>query len=131
MSDVQQRAERLDRSKFFGVPIAGFERAGRQQFIFLLLAGLQPQSKLLDLGCGVLRAGYWLIHFLDAHCYYGIEPHRERLDIGETVILEPDTARAKRPQFDTNAEFDSGVFGIKFDFFLAYSIWTHASKPQI
>src|SRR5207253_2875012 len=131
MSDVQQRAERLDRSKFFGVPIAGFERAGRQQFIFLLLAGLQPQSKLLDLGCGVLRAGYWLIHFLDPHCYYGIEPQIERLQTGRTLILEPDIERARHPRFDSNANFDSSVFGEKFDFFLAYSIWTHASKPQI
>ncbi len=131
MKTIQVRAEALDRSKFFGVPITGFENAGRRQFILLLMAGLEPQSKVLDLGCGVLRAGYWLIHFLDAHCYYGIEPHRERLDVGETVILEPDTERAKHPHFDTNAEFDSGVFGVKFDFVLAYSIWTHASKPQI
>ena len=128
---VQERAERLDRSTFFGVPIAGFEKAGRQQFVLLLMAGLEPHSKVLDLGCGVLRAGYWLIHFLDPHCYFGIEPHRERLETGRTLLLEPDTERVKEPRFDTNPEFDSSVFGVKFDFFLAYSIWTHASKPQI
>jgi hypothetical protein len=131
MTTLQERAERLDRSKFFGVPIAGFERAGRQQLILLLMAGLEPHSTVLDLGCGVLRAGYWLIQFLDPHCYYGIEPHRERLETGRTFILEPDTERLKQPRFDTNPEFDSGVFDVKFDFFLAYSIWTHASKPQI
>src|SRR5205823_5994501 len=125
------RAERLDRSKFFGVPIAGFEKAGRQQFVLLIMAGLEPRSKVLDLGCGVLRAGYWLIQFLDPHCYYGSEPHRERIDTGRTFILEPDIESIKQPRFDTNPEFDSGVFDMKFDFFLAYSIWTHASKPQI
>jgi hypothetical protein len=36
-ADVQQRAEHLDRSKFFGVPITSFENAGRQQFILLLM----------------------------------------------------------------------------------------------
>ena len=46
-------------------------------------------------------------------------------------ILEPDIESIKQPRFDTNPEFDSGVFDMKFDFFLAYSIWTHASKPQI
>lgn len=131
MTTLQERAERLDRSTFFGVPIAGFEKAGRQQLILLLMAGLEPHSKVLDLGCGVLRAGYWLIHFLDPHCYFGVEPSRERLETGRTLLLEPDTERVKQPRFDTNPEFDSGVFGVKFDFFLAYSIWTHASKPQI
>lgn len=128
--DVQRRAEELDRSKFFGVPIDGFENAGRQQFILLLMSGLIPDSKVVDIGCGVLRAGYWLIHFLDPHCYYGIEPSKERIEAGLT-ILESDTAQIKQPRFDSNADFDTGVFGIAFDFFLAYSIWTHASKPQI
>jgi hypothetical protein len=77
---------------------------------------------VIDLGCGVLRAGYWLIHFLDAHCYYGIESHAERLEAGRKTILEPDTERTKKPRFDTNANFDTGVFGVTFDFFLAYSI---------
>ena len=37
----------------------------------------------------------------------------------------------KRPRFDTNPNFDTSVFGEKFDFFLAYSVWTHAAKHQI
>ena len=37
----------------------------------------------------------------------------------------------KRTRFDGNSKFDTSVFSEKFDFFLAYSIWTHASKPQI
>ena len=131
MTTVQQRAQSLDTSTFFGVPVAGFENSGRQQLILLLMNGLEPSSKVVDLGCGVLRAGYWLIHFLDPACYHGIEPHRERLETGKNKILEPETLHDKRPQFDTNENFDTGVFGTKFDFFLAYSIWTHASKQQI
>ncbi|HEV7767293.1 MAG TPA: class I SAM-dependent methyltransferase [Thermoanaerobaculia bacterium] len=131
VTTVQERWERLDHSTFFGIPIAGFENAGRQQLTLLIMSGLEPQSKVLDIGCGVLRAGYWLIHFLDPHCYFGIEPHRERLETGRTMILEPESERVKQPSYDTNASFDSSVFGVKFDFFLAYSIWTHAPKPQI
>ena len=131
MTTVQERAERLDRSTFFGVPIAGFENGGRQQLILLLMAGLEPASKVVDLGCGLLRGGYWLVHFLDPGCYHGIEPHLERLEVGKTMILEPEVLHAKQPRFDTNANFDTGVFGTRFDFFLAYSIWTHASKRQI
>ncbi|HUR82604.1 MAG TPA: hypothetical protein VM733_17725 [Thermoanaerobaculia bacterium] len=128
---LQDRAEALREREFLGVPIDGFERGGREQLIFLLMNGLSPESKVLDIGSGVLRAGYWLIHFLEPGCYFGIEPSRERLDAGIHTILEPDTYAAKRPRFDTNASFDTSVFGETFDFFLAYSIWTHASKKQI
>jgi hypothetical protein len=131
MTTVQERVGELDRSTFFGVPIAEFENRGRQQLILLIMAGLQPASRVVDLGCGLLRGGYWLIHFLEPDCYHGIEPHEGRLDVGRNIILEQETIAAKRPHFDANANFDTGVFGQKFDFFLAYSIWTHAAKPQI
>src|SRR5689334_15973601 len=81
-STVQGRAEALDPETFFGVPIRGFDRGGRAQLILLLMAGLEPRSKVVDLGCGVLRAGYWLVHFLDPGCYHGIEPHEGRLRTG-------------------------------------------------
>jgi hypothetical protein len=128
---IQQKAERLSEQTFLGFPSADFEKAGREQLAYLLLAGLNHDSRLVDVGCGVLRAGYWLIHFLDPGCYFGIEPHTERLGMGINIILEPEVLKAKRPRFDTNPHFDTSVFGEKFDFFLAYSIWTHASKRQI
>jgi SAM-dependent methyltransferase len=128
---LQTRAEALRNREFLGVPIDGFEQGGREQLIYLLMHGLSPASKVVDIGCGVLRAGYWLIHFLDPECYFGIEPSRERLDVGTGTVLEPETRAAKRPRFDTNASFDTSVFGETFDFFLAYSIWTHASRTQI
>jgi hypothetical protein len=129
--NLQKRADMLAARTFLGVPGQDFERGGREQLIYLLRAGINPGSKLIDLGCGVLRAGYWLIHFLDPGCYCGIEPHKGRLEMGVNTILEPGTLDLKRPRFDTNPNFDSSVFGEKFDFFLAYSVWTHASKQQI
>lgn len=128
---LQEKFEELARDRFYGVPAKNFELSGREQFIYLLQAGLTPQSKVLDIGCGVLRAGYWLIHFLDPDCYCGIEPHQGRLDLGRNQILEPQVLQCKRPRFDTNADFDASVFSEQFDFFLAYSIWTHAPKKQI
>lgn len=129
--NLQQRAEMLGAKQFLGVPIKDFEAGGREQLCHLLTAGLNPDSTVVDLGCGVLRGAYWLIHFLNSGCYCGIEPHRERLQMGITTILEPELLAAKRPRFDTNADFDTSVFGERFDFFIAYSIWTHASKQQI
>ncbi len=121
----------LAEKAFLGVPAADFEKGGREQFMYLLRAGLRPNSKVADLGCGVLRGGYWLIHFLDPFCYCGIEPHSQRLAWGIDTILEKEALDFKQPRFDSNDRFDTSVFGERFDFFLAYSIWTHASKQQI
>lgn len=129
---LRERAERMAAvGGFLGVPLEDFEDGGKGQIEALTVLGLTERSTVLDFGCGVLRGGYWLIHFLAAGCYCGIEPRRDRVELGLTYLLEPGVGDAKRPRFDHNAAFDSSVFGQTFDFFLACSIWTHASKPQI
>jgi hypothetical protein len=127
-----ERAKKLQEENIFlGGPPYLFEIAGRKQLMALLGEGLNPQSKVLDIGCGCLRCGYWLIHFLDTECYCGIEPNQNMLDAGIRILLEPELTDLKKPRFDDNAEFDFSVFGEKFDFLVARSIWTHASKGQI
>ncbi len=128
---LQARFEQIGRTQFLGVPVEGFAESGRMQLTALVRAGLVPTSRILDFGCGCLRAGYWLIHFLAPDCYFGIEPHAGRLRIGVEVVLEQGLLEAKRPRFSKSADFDLTVFGVTFDFVLAYSIWTHAAKPQI
>src|SRR5437016_2373816 len=71
----------------------------------LIREGLYPSSKVLDIGCGCLRGGYWLIHFLDRACYFGIEPDREMLHKGIESLLEPGLLESKQPRFDMNGRF--------------------------
>jgi hypothetical protein len=131
-SRVQRAAEEMMACEgFLGVPVSTFETAGRSQLIELLNQGLQPESKVLDFGCGCLRTAYWLVRFLDADCYCGIEPARKRVELGLRYLFTPEVLNCKRPRFDYNERFDSSKFGECFDFFLARSIWTHASKRQI
>ena len=111
--------------------MADFETIGRLSLIVLLKEGLYPSSKVLDIGCGCLRGGYWIVNFLKPGHYFGIEPNKEMLDAGIQEILGSGLVQEKQPRFDYNTTFDFSVFGEKFDFFVARSIWTHASKEQI
>lgn len=105
---------------------------GRQQLIILLQAGLNPDSLVLDIGCGWLRGGYWFIHFLDRGGYHGIEPWKERLEFGKRSVLPPEILESKRPAFSAAKDYDFSLFGRpEFDFFFASSIWSHCSKRAI
>jgi cyclopropane fatty-acyl-phospholipid synthase-like methyltransferase len=132
MDKILERANRIHAAGIFlGGKVEHFEAAGRKLIITLLSEGLTPASKVLDIGCGCLRGGYWLIHFLDKDCYFGLEPNTQMLDAGIGILLEPGLTELKQPRFDRNSDFDFKVFNQRFDFMVALSIWTHASKPQI
>ena len=94
----------------------------------MLHFGLTPESKVLDVGCGCLRGGRKIIPELNEACYFGIEPNKSMLKDGIEISLDPDALLAKKPRFDTNAEWNFGVFNTTFDFVIARSIWSHASK---
>lgn len=128
---VQQRGQLIDKAVFNGGPVHNFSKMGRLSLITLLKIGVTPDSKVLDVGCGALRGGYWLIHFLQPNRYCGIEPHKEMLEAGIKFLLEEDVLAYKKPRFDHNEAFNFSVFNEEFDFVLARSIWTHASKLQI
>ncbi|MBF6044850.1 methyltransferase [Streptomyces sp. NRRL B-1677] len=46
---------------------------GKMQFDYLTEHGLAPRHRMLDIGCGNLRAGRLFIDYLDAGHYYGID----------------------------------------------------------
>jgi 2-polyprenyl-3-methyl-5-hydroxy-6-metoxy-1,4-benzoquinol methylase len=46
---------------------------GQMQFDFLKEHGLRPEHRMLDIGCGNLRAGWRFIQYLDSGNYYGID----------------------------------------------------------
>jgi len=128
---LQDRANELSHQNFLGGPAHEFEAMGRLQLITLLRCGLYPDSKVVDIGCGCLRGGYWLINFLERGNYFGIEPNGEMLALGKNEILGPTLLEEKRPRFLTNDRFDLSEFGEVFDFFVASSVWIHACKRQI
>ncbi len=128
---LRQRIARFAEVAFLGGGEAAFVEIGQMQLMVLLEHGLEPHHRVLDIGCGALRAGLWLVKVLEPGHYCGIEPHKPRVRFGLDHVLGSDLVARKRPRVDHNAAFDLGVFGERFDFFVARSVWTHASKPQI
>src|SRR3979409_2149502 len=50
-----------------------WEEIGELQFQFLRTHGLEPQHRLLDIGCGSLRGGVRFVSYLDPGNYFGID----------------------------------------------------------
>ncbi len=61
-------------------------KIGQLQFDYLLGHGLKPAMRMLEIGCGNLRAGRLFIDYLDAGNYYGIDISPDiLLAAGDTV----------------------------------------------
>jgi len=118
------------RGVFVGCPLESFAATARDPLCLALMTGLSRDSTVLEVGCGCLRVGYWFISYLNPGKYCGIEPNVQMLDAGRELILG-DLARDKQPRFSDNDDFDFRAFTTDFDYVIAFSIWSHASKPQI
>jgi SAM-dependent methyltransferase len=108
-----------------------WEELGRLQLDFLVAAGLQPGSRLLDVGCGPLRSGIHFIRYLEPDRYFGIDVNESLLDAGYELEL-PTQLRSKLPRANlhTTDRFECD-FGIDFDFALAHSLFTHLSLNDV
>jgi len=108
-----------------------WDELGELQLEFLIAQGLRPEHRLLDVGCGALRAGVRFVEYLQPGGYYGIDINQSLLDAGFELEL-PDHLRSKLPRENLRAtdRFDCD-FGVQFDFAIAQSLFTHMSLNQI
>lgn len=102
-----------------------YDYMGGSQFALLFLLGLREHHKVLDFGCGSLRAGRLLIPYLAPGNYYGIEPNAWLIEDAVERQLGG-MERLKTPHFSNSDSFRADVFGEQFDFILAQSIFSHS-----
>jgi SAM-dependent methyltransferase len=104
-----------------------WEEIGRLQFDFLVSRGLRPDQKLLDIGCGSLRAGVKLVRYLDAGNYYGTDINESLLTAGYDIEIRNEGLLDKLPRSHlvTDGEFDFSWCPAPFDVVLAQSVFTH------
>jgi SAM-dependent methyltransferase len=81
------RRSPADRHALVGPPQL-WEMKRRFQFEFLIANGLQPESRLLDIGCGTLRGGIPLIDYLHDGHYTGVEARAEVLEEGRKELAD-------------------------------------------
>lgn len=108
-----------------------WEELGRLQTAFLIEKGLQPHHRILDVGCGSLRAGVCLVRYLDPSRYYGIDVSRALINAGYDQEIVPAGLSEKLPRdhlLVTN-DFEVSAFQATFDFGLAQSVFTHLTLP--
>jgi SAM-dependent methyltransferase len=109
-----------------------WEGTGRLQHEFLVARGLLPTSKLLDVGCGALRAGILLARYLEPGRYYGIDVNESL--IRAALIHELPMAglqdRVPADNLRVTDRFECD-FGVAFDFAIAQSVFTHLPLNHI
>lgn len=105
-----------------------YDLMGAAQFRLLVTLGLRESHRVLDFGCGSLRAGRMLVAYLQSGCYFGIEPNKWLIDDAVKRQLGDDIIKIKKPQFSTNADFSVPFREKPFDFVLAQSIFSHTCR---
>ncbi len=106
-------------------PAESYDVMGATQFRLLTTLGLRAGHRVLDFGCGSLRAGRFLISYLDPGGYHGVEPNRWLIDEAVGQVVGADLLAVKRPVFDHNDHFEVVHLGADFDAILAQSIFSH------
>ena len=117
-------------SAFIGPPDQ-YDTMGATQFRLACSLGLREHHKLLDFGCGSLRAGRFFITYLESGNYCGIDPNQWLVDEAIANELSPDLVEKKKCRFANNDDFDCSSFNEKFDFIFAQSIFSHAGRGQV
>lgn len=109
-----------------------WETVGRMQLDHLVDAGMSPADRLVDIGCGSLRAGVHLARFLDPGCYYGLDLNPTLLAAGRYELdLAGLAGRVAGDHLVSDGNFSIGRFGIRFDVALAHSLFTHLPDHEI
>lgn len=112
-------------------PPGQYDFMGATQFRLLTALGLREHHKMLDLGCGSLRAGRFLMMYLAPGHYCGIDPNPWLIEDAITRELGAELAALRAPRFDHGSDFNAGVFGESFDFIVAQSIFSHTGPELV
>ncbi|TPQ15761.1 class I SAM-dependent methyltransferase [Streptomyces sporangiiformans] len=103
---------------------------GRMQFDYLVRHGLTPQHRMLEIGCGNLRAGRLFIDYLESGNYYGIDISPDILIAAQDTLVR-EGLQAKAPHLTLTDDLTFAFLpDAHFDVVHAHSVFSH-SPPQV
>ena len=104
-----------------------WDEIGLWQFELLTGLGLQPEHRLLDIGCGTFRGGVKFVDYLESGNYFGTDLRQELIDAGYEREIEPAGLAPKLPRENLSAtgDFEAPDKSAGFDYALAVSVFTH------
>jgi SAM-dependent methyltransferase len=104
---------------------------GQMQFQFLLAHGLEPTHRVLEIGCGNLRAGRLIIDHLEAGNYYGVDISKDVLFAAQDTITRYRlTHRLPHMTLVKDMKF-AFLPDDAFDIVHAHSVFSHAPLDVI
>ncbi|MFD0164655.1 class I SAM-dependent methyltransferase [Streptomyces decoyicus] len=99
---------------------------GEMQFDYLAEHGLEPGHRMLDIGCGNLRAGWRFIAYLDSGNYYGIDISPDIL-ISAKQTLTTYELQDKLPHLTITQDLKLDFLpSAHFDVVHAHSVFSHS-----
>ena len=105
-------------------------KLGRLQFDYLVGHGLQPGDRMLEIGCGNLRAGRLFIDYLNPGHYYGIDISPDILVAAQRTVAEYGL-QAKLPHLTVVSDLKfSFLPPERFTVVHAHSVFSH-SPPEV
>lgn len=106
-----------------------WETMGSLQLEFLVGEGLSPSDRLLDIGCGSLRAGVHFVGYLEPGHYTGVDVDEGLIVAGRRELREMGL-EDRDPLLIVSGNFDfSGVDEV--DYALAQSVFTHLPLNKV
>ncbi|HVS67957.1 MAG TPA: class I SAM-dependent methyltransferase [Mycobacteriales bacterium] len=106
-------------------------RVGKLQFDYLREHGLQPHHRVLEIGCGNLRAGWRLIRYLDPGNYYGLDISQQVLFAAQQTVADRGLT-AKLPYLVLVRDQRFTLLpDATFDVVHAHSVFSHAPLDVI
>ena len=101
-------------------------KLGQMQFDYLVSHGLKPGMRMLEIGCGNLRAGRLFIDHLNAGDYYGIDISPHLLLAAQRTLAETDL-QDKLPHLALVQDLKLAFLPAEyFDVVHAHSVFSHS-----
>ena len=108
-----------------------FNEMGQEHFDYLIHKKLKPHHVFLDVGCGALRTGQYIIPYLNNKNYYGLDRMPELVEYGLNDILPQETVFEKEPKFSVNDKFNFDFVDKPVDVAWCQSLMSHLCKEDI